>query len=147
MITEQRVNKMLSRAIQICNGIVAEQIRQIDRLNTSKCLSWYILDGLQQNIIQPVSEKKVRKKKLPEYYYVCSNIDEVLYMTTDTLYRYFAEQTPIFPTSTIDMDKRLVEEGVIHPRKEKRVATKKIDGHRYLELRRVDLINAVNQTP
>lgn len=146
-VTEQRIAKMRNHAVNICDSLIDEQISQIDRLNASKNLSWYILDGTQQGIIHPVSIKKIRKNKpLPDYYYIPSKDGETLYMRTEVLYRYFTEKTPIHLTSSRDMDAQLTTEGIVHHRKEGRAAGIRIDGRRYLDMRRIDLIAAASRT-
>ena len=81
-VTKHEADKMFEKAVKICDDILDEQIRQITSLEPAKNLSYYILYGLQQDIIQRVSEKKVKKnKQLPEYYYVHIKDDDPLLVT------------------------------------------------------------------
>lgn len=144
--TEQEIDHFLPRVISVCDAILDHQIEQIAQLKTAGSLSWYILDGFQRGIIQRVTLtalKELKKKEcLPEYYYVHLKKDDTFYATTKILYRYLTEQTPVHPASLKAMNKQLIAEGVIHPRKEGRSTTKKIHDRRYLELRRAELMSA-----
>lgn len=146
-ITEQETEQTMNKAIQVCNEMLNEQIKQTNRLETSDTLSYYILKGLRKGIVQRISEKEWQKgKRLPAYYYVHQKKNEAIYITTEVLYRYFNEKTPLRLTSIQEMDKKLIEEGILHPRKEGKAASKKIGGRRYLELRETELLRAISES-
>lgn len=142
-VSKKQAEKMMHSAVKVCDSILDKQIEQIEQLEAPNYLSWYILDGLQRKIIREVSLSDLQsKKRLPDYYYVHIKHDDAVYMRTEVLYRYLNEKTPLHLASSKAMNKQLIDEDILHLGKERRAADKKIDGRRYLELRRADLISA-----
>lgn len=143
-VSEQKSEEMMQRAIKICDNVLHKQIEQIKQIEQSDCLSWHILDGIQSGILRRVKIEELEDKdNLPEYYYLKKN--DTVYIPMEVLYRYFTKCTSIYLSSSTAMGKRLKTENVIHPGKEGKSATKKINGDRYLELRKVDLMIAAKK--
>lgn len=143
-ISEKEVSTMFAYAVKILDGIVDEQVEQIERLENSANISHYILDGIQKNVIERVSKKDVRKEEpLPSYYYVrIKERKDMIYIPTEVLYRYLTDKTPLRFNSEKAMDKQLLREKVVCSGQDGRVASARIDGKRYLGMRRADLVEA-----
>lgn len=138
--------EMLTRAKRICNTLLNQQVKTIEKLSGPQSISWYILSGIHNGAIQSVSEKKLKKgRNLPRYYYIWKEEGNMYCIQTDVLYRYLTRETPLSFTSTIAMNKHLVQEGVVQPSEDGKVASVRIGGHRYLGIRYMDLLAAANE--
>lgn len=149
VIPDKKVNSMYQYAGKILDSIVAEQIEQIEQLENRTNISYHILTGIQDHVIERVSEKAARKgKNLPIYYYVRpKGKDDTICMRTDVLYSYLTNETPLRFSAEKSMDQQLLREGVVHRSQDGRVASTRINNRRYLGMRRVDLVRAASTVP
>lgn len=138
-------NEMLTRSIRICNNLLNQQNKTIEMMSGPQCISWHILSGIQNGTIQSVSEKKLKKgRNLPRYYYIWKEKENMYCIQTNVLYRYLTGETPLRFTSTIAMNKHLVQEGVVQPGEDGKVASVRIRGLRCLGIRHMDLLMAAS---
>lgn len=140
---EKKTEKMMRHTVEICDDITRTQIEQIQQMERPDCLSWYILDGINRNLLKYVKRSDLdNEKELPKFYCVYLKKNDSVAITMQVLFQYFEKHTSLHLSSPAEMGKRLKNEGVIHPGQEGKSAKKKINRDRYMEMRRADLLEA-----
>lgn len=125
--------------------ILEEQKKRIEKSTQSVPkgnLSWYILHGYHDNAFHIVTRKNIKSNQ------DCIIEDGALCIRMSVLKNFLTNDTPYKELSQKMIGSRLVQEGAIQSidmHKEKRSATKKIKGHRYLEIP-FDLLSNTAQT-
>lgn len=116
----------------ILNEIFQYQVELVKRIETPPPegnLSWYILKGFQRGSFTLVKRKKIKSNR------DCVFENEALCIRSDTLLQYVLSETPYADLTLKQLNKSLSKEGVLPDLQEKRSATKKINGKRYMELK------------
>lgn len=145
--TQKKADKMLARAKEVCDDLLDQQIEKVEKLSGPQNIGWHILTGIQKEILEETSKKAVRKgKALPRYYYIRKKEEDMYCIPSEILYHYCMRETPLRFLSTIAMNRQLVKEGLIQPSQDRKAASVRIDGKRYLGIRRVDLVVAASET-
>ena len=137
-VNSRYADQAISRANHVLNGLLDRQIREIElsRQNIPVGnLSWYILSSYGKGLFHIVERNDLRSKA------DCLVERDALCICSDTLLRFFGENTPYRSLTKREMNRRLAEEGALSRRKEDRSAGKRIKGRRYLELN----FSALNQ--
>lgn len=130
-VTEMYFAQALARAETILNGLLDRQRQSVERVTRhapAGNLSWYILRGYRDNAFHVVPRRKIRDSS------DCVVENDALCIRAEALLQFFHTATPYHELTKTDMSRRLAGEGVLAQHKERRAATKKIGGKRYLEL-------------
>lgn len=116
---------------QIFEKLLSAQSKKVSRIQSNAPqgnLCWYILQGYHKGDFHVVPRKKLRSDE------DCIVEKDSLCIRTETLLSYLRGKASLGSLSSKEMTKGLCKEGVLENHSEKRNATKRIHGKRYLEL-------------
>lgn len=124
----------IQKAEHIFGSLIEAQIRKVQLIQDHPPegnLSWYILQGYHKNAFHIVS---TRKKLERENKIDCVVENDALCIKPCTLLSFLKTQPAFQWMTSKKMDRQLREEGGLTHCAERRAATKRINGERYLEL-------------
>ena len=131
IISQSYYQSAIRAAEQVFESLLSAQAKKVSRVQNytpQGNLCWYILQGYHNNEFHVVPRKKLNHDE------DCIVEKDALCIRTETLLTYLRGKANFGSLSSKEMTKMLCQEGVLKKHSEMRLATKRIQGRRYLEL-------------